>query len=370
MITCQKCRALLEPGTKECPYCQTDQRHQLAPSESEDADRTTRFGLWILGVIVGIYVLTVLLDPARGDREAGSFRPSHEALVMFGAADGRLVSGCGQYWRLLASMFLHADLLHLILNSVVLVYLIPVAAGAFGVHRTALLYLVSGFLGGALTLRPDAMAIGASGALCGLIGACAAYGRRRGGIFGDMLLRRMISWAVLIAILGIGWNRFGNSSQIDNLGHLGGFLAGGALGWLAAAVRARGGATDRAWALAAKLAVVVTLLVAAVFWAPFALRSFERREVELYRSQLDRALRSVSSVIAGEEAADQLPATLPDGPGGSEGARDAVRRAVELARSRDSLAPAALDEAEQALDEWSETLFCTYAIAVPLTEPE
>ncbi len=320
-------------------------------------------------MIVGVYFLTVMLDPARGDREAGTFRPSGEALVVFGAADWRLVTGCGQYWRLLASMFLHVDLLHLILNSVVLVYLIPVAAGAFGVHRTALLYLVSGCLGGALTLQPGPPAVGASGALCGLIGACAAYGRRRGGTFGDALLRRMISWAVSIAILGLMWNRLSDSSPIDNLGHLGGFLSGGALGWLAAAVRARGGRADRLWAFCARLSVVVALLVAAVFWVPFALRGFERREVELYRSQLARTLRSVDGVIAGGTTPDQLPATLPDGPAGSEAARDAARRALDLARSGDPKAPAALKEAAQTFDEWSESLFCSHAIlALPGTE--
>ncbi|MCK6460366.1 MAG: rhomboid family intramembrane serine protease, partial [Planctomycetes bacterium] len=339
MITCQKCRALLEPRTRVCPYCGTDQRHHRAPSESEDAERTTRFGLWILGLIVGIYFLTVALDPAAGDPGTRPFEPSGVSLDMFGAARPALVEGCGQAWRLLASMFLHADLVHLAFNSIALFLLIPIAAGAFGVHRTVVLYFASGILGTVLShlyrvysmhpleLSQAGGSVGASGAMCGLIGACAVYGRRRGGAFGEALMRRMILWAALIGLYGLVFSR-----RIDNLGHVGGFLGGAALGFLASSARARGGRADRAWAFAARATVVSAIVVALVFWAPFALRILDRRDVVLYRNQAERTLRAVAESLrtGGVEA---LPARFPDGPRGTDGVRDAVRDALARARA-------------------------------------
>jgi membrane associated rhomboid family serine protease len=305
LITCQKCRALLEPGTKECPYCQTDQRHH--------------------------------------------------------AANPWLVLECGQWWRLLAATFLHADLLHLALNSIALLYLIPVAAGALGVHRTVCVYFASGILGATVSVAEGNGGVGASGALCGLIGACLAWGKRRGGMVGDAIAYRMISWAVVIAIMGL-WSSRWSFMRVDNAAHLGGFLAGGALGWVASGVRARGGAADRAWTLAARGTVVASVLVALAFWAPFAFRIFERREVEMYRLDADRTLAAVGAALR-DGKADGLPDSFPDGPGGTADVRDAVREALDLARSRDARAGEALARAHEALDAWSSTLVCEYVLS-------
>jgi membrane associated rhomboid family serine protease len=356
VITCQKCRALLEPGTRECPYCQTDQRRHRAPSESEDADRTTRFGLWILGLIVGIYLLMVTLDPARGDPGTRRFEPSGVALDMFGGADPYLVGVCGQVWRLLASMFLHADLLHLAFNSIALFILIPIAAGAFGVHRTVCLYFASGLCGAFLSHATGAGGVGASGALCGLIGASAVYGRRRGGAFGDALMRRMIGWAVFIGLYGLLFY-----ARIDNMGHLGGFLGGAALGYFASGVRARGGRADRAWTFAARATVVLAIVVAAAFWAPFVLRIFERRDIELYRNSAERTLRAVAETIHTGKV-ETLPEKFPDGPPGTDEVRDAVRKALSLARERDPLTGVALVRATEAIEDWSSSLYCSHCL--------
>jgi hypothetical protein len=203
--------------------------------------------------------------------------------------------------------------------------------------------------------------VGASGALCGLIGACAVYGRRRGGAFGDALMRQMIGWALFIGLYGILLR-----DRIDNLGHLGGFLGGAALGYPASGARARGGAGDRAWTVAARATVVGAILVAAVFWAPFVLGIFERRDLELYRNEAQRTLRAVAETIDTGTAAS-LPESFGDGPRGTEGVRDAVRGALDLARRRDASARAALADAERALSDWSASLFCSHCL-VPSTE--
>jgi rhomboid protease GluP len=355
LITCQKCRALLEPGTRECPYCRTDQRRHRAPSESQDALQTTRFGLWLLGTIVGIYFLMILLDPERS--EARRFEPSAEALTVFGWARLDLVRQCGQYWRLLASMFLHSGLLHLVLNSAALYYLIPIAAQTFGVHRAICVYFGSGLCGAWASTAMGNSGVGASGALCGLIAAAAVYGWRRGGSLGRSLSSGMVSWAAMILVLGFF------ARNVDHAGHIGGFVGGLGLGWLAAAARARGGQADRAWMFFARVAVSVALVVAAALWAPFAWRSrFEWREAELYHSHAGRTLGNLDAALSSPAAGPKPPSDFPEGPPGSEGVRDAVRRALALAATSDPAAREALSNADTALLEWSTTFRCRYGV--------
>ena len=68
------------------------------------------------------------------------------------------------------------------------------------------------------------LAIGASGALMGLIGLLLAITTRRGGAMMQMLRAQLIKWVVYIFILGfvIG--------ATDNAAHLGGLVAGFLLG--------------------------------------------------------------------------------------------------------------------------------------------
>lgn len=136
----------------------------------------------------------------------------------------------GQWWRLLTAGFLHGNLLHLGLNMVSLVVLgrgLEALLDRAGAWLFPILYLGS-LLGGslgALLLEFDMPAVGASGAIFGLLGASVVIPQR----------------------LGMGWNGFGvvpwlvlnlvftfYSDGISRGGHVGGLFAGMALGYLLA----------------------------------------------------------------------------------------------------------------------------------------
>ncbi|MBC8141131.1 MAG: rhomboid family intramembrane serine protease [Armatimonadetes bacterium] len=80
-------------------------------------------------------------------------------------------------WRLLSGLFLHADLLHLLGNLVMLSVFAPAVEGRLGAARFAALYLVAGALSNAFqclvagVLSPEQFVVGASGAIMGLAGA-------------------------------------------------------------------------------------------------------------------------------------------------------------------------------------------------------
>jgi membrane associated rhomboid family serine protease len=79
-------------------------------------------------------------------------------------------------WRLVTSLFLHADLRHALANGLsMLVFAVPLIE-RLGIRRTSEIYLASGVGGGitALSLaRPGTAFLGSSGAVAGLFGAWA-----------------------------------------------------------------------------------------------------------------------------------------------------------------------------------------------------
>ena len=99
---------------------------------------------------------------------------------------------------------------------------------AFGTRQFLILYFLSGFLASVASYLfgpPLAPAVGASGAVFGLLGAWVAYNfRRRDTAVGAYQLR----WALLMIGLNlvIGFSPAG----IDNAAHIGGLMAGVACG--------------------------------------------------------------------------------------------------------------------------------------------
>ena len=136
-----------------------------------------------------------------------------------------------QYIRLISSGFLHSGWVHFIFNMLTLYFFCDVLILKIGYLYFLLIYFTS-LLGGnlfALYLhRNDShySAIGASGAVCGVIFACIAlFPDIKLGFFG--LQPFMPSW--LYAIFFVLYSLYGIKSKDDNIGHeahLGGALVG------------------------------------------------------------------------------------------------------------------------------------------------
>ncbi len=184
--------------------------------------------VWVLLVaILVMYGLSVLLSGSL-------FQPDAQVLQALGAKDNRLIDA-GQYWRLLGAMFLHANLVHIFFNSFALYALGPESERIYGALRFLVLYFLAG-IGGSIAsyLLSPPPAVGASGAIFGLIGGLGVFyylNRAILGEFGRAQLQSMIAIAFINLIIG-----FSSAGVIDNWGHLGGLIAG-ALAALALAPR-------------------------------------------------------------------------------------------------------------------------------------
>ena len=175
---------------------------------------------WVLlAIIVVVFIIETLLG---GSTEV-------DVLIRMGAKFTPLIAA-GEYWRLFTSMFLHIGVMHLAFNGYALFVIGTELERLEGPGRFLAIYLLSGLFGSLASYAlSDSLAAGASGAIFGIIGALAAFfliHREKLGAWGN---RRLANIGIVI-VFNLIWG-FAQSSWIDNHAHVGGLLAGFALGW-------------------------------------------------------------------------------------------------------------------------------------------
>ena len=148
----------------------------------------------------------------------------------------------GEYWRLFTAMFLHIGVMHLIFNLWALWQLGRLFEFLFGSARFTFVYFSAGLIasvasvlytGWRLAQSGDSqfgVAAGASGAIFGVLGALITAIRRsprwRHEKWTRGLVQQLVFWAGLNMILGA------MVPGIDNAAHMGGLVAGLAMGLL------------------------------------------------------------------------------------------------------------------------------------------
>src|SRR3989454_9794966 len=184
---------------------------------------------------VALYVLSLVIDPVAALRPRGQFEllaPSGRALQQLGMT-GALAWDAGRWWTLVTAIYLHGGLLHILFNVLWIRQLGPAVEQLFGPARLAVIFTVSGAVGFLLSnWVGHPFTIGASGAVFGLLGAIVAFGKKRGGTFGAMVLRQYGYMALLMFVLSYFMR------AVNNAAHAGGF-AGGLLAGLVVSLAAR-----------------------------------------------------------------------------------------------------------------------------------
>lgn len=148
-----------------------------------------------------------------------------EEIMRWGAQWAPGIVDNGEWYRLLTSMFLHADFRHIANNMISLLLLGNILEPMIGRWNYLFLYVTSGIAGNLLSLFTGGlynttMSIGASGAIFGVMG-----GVLISKIFlRDRLPGLSLGWMIWMCISSIldGFQTEG----IDNAAHIGGFLCG------------------------------------------------------------------------------------------------------------------------------------------------
>jgi membrane associated rhomboid family serine protease len=138
----------------------------------------------------------------------------------------------GQVWRLLTPVFLHGNVLHLLLNNISLHALGALTEWTAGKKRFVAMYVLSGIGGNVCsyvmtsgTSEEQIASLGASGAIFGLAGALLVFFWRNQVLYRDKAVPNGMFWRLLsTVVLNFAISEF--LPDVDVAGHWGGLLSG------------------------------------------------------------------------------------------------------------------------------------------------
>ncbi|HEU4870554.1 MAG TPA: rhomboid family intramembrane serine protease [Pyrinomonadaceae bacterium] len=255
---CRSCGAIVGAGETQCAVCGAPTAAQAsANSNQHPADKeTVRFARAVLNrpykftiaLLVANIFIFLLMWESSGTAFAVLQRGFPDAVLLtYGAKVNYLINPpYNQWWRFVTPMFVHIDILHLLMNMFSLLILGPFVEKLYGSAKFVVFWVatgIAGTVGSYLTIRPslahgvfgsfifhatDVPSAGASGALFGLVGVLFVFGikyRRElpegfKRVFGTGLL------PIIFINLFIG---FIGRSFIGNSAHLAGLFSGAAL---------------------------------------------------------------------------------------------------------------------------------------------
>lgn len=151
---------------------------------------------------------------------------SAEKLINKGALSWVDITKNHEYYRLITSMFLHANMEHIFNNMLVLLFVGVNLEKAIGKLKYLFIYFGAGIIAGISSIGYNmwkgnmSYGIGASGAIFGAVGAMLFILIRNRGRVEGMSIQQLIIFAILSLYGG-----FVNAG-IDNTAHIGGFIGG------------------------------------------------------------------------------------------------------------------------------------------------
>ena len=231
-MLCPNCRRLVSKSASTCPSCGLKKPGSVLHNNIFIKVANGDFDILklILMANVLLFVFSLTIDFRPSAFSSSPFRmlsPTSESLLVLGSTGTIPLFQLGRWWTIVSANYLHGSLMHIAFNMIALYQLGPLLLREYGTSRMIAIYTLSG-IGGYLlsSLFGVRFTIGASAAVCGLIGAALYYGKSRGGTYGDMIYGQIGGWALGIFLFGF------IVPGINNIGHGGGMLTGVLLGYL------------------------------------------------------------------------------------------------------------------------------------------
>ena len=253
---CRSCGAIVGGGQQQCTVCGTSVSGGAAMRQPRMvADRETmRFARAVLNrpykftiilLVTNVFVFLLMWQVSQTPLAVLVPLPN-EVLLPFGAKLNYFIQSQHQWWRFVTPMFLHVNLLHLLVNMYSLWIVGPYVEKLYGSAKFVIFWVLTGIAGVAasyLTVRPrmsagslgsfifkttDGPSAGASGALFGLVGVLFVFGIKFRHELPEGLKRAFGTGLLPMILLNlfIGYELRG---FIDNAAHLGGLISGALL---------------------------------------------------------------------------------------------------------------------------------------------
>ena len=231
-ILCPICRRLTSANAERCPYCNTAYPGSWWKNNKlvRNFGQPDSFIHAIIVVNAVMFALSLLLSshgPGFSFNPLNFLSPDNRALILLGGTGTIPIDQFGRWWSMITANYLHGSIMHIIFNMIALNQIGPLIIGEYGGYRMLIIYTVGGILGFLLSYVAGVpLTIGASAAVCALIGAAIFFGKHRGGAYGEEVYKQVSGWVVGLFIFGL------MVPGINNWGHGGGLIGGALLGYL------------------------------------------------------------------------------------------------------------------------------------------
>ena len=227
-LLCPKCRRLIGSEEAVCSWCGTARSSAwwrlVGAMGGSSAASWTLAALLTLNLL--FYALSLMLS-RKLDPGGSLLSPGNNSLLMLGASGVIPIDYYGRFWTLLSANYLHGGILHLLFNMMALRQVGPWVVTEYGASRMFSIYTLGGVCGYGVSYWAGVpFTVGASAALCSLIGALLYFGKSRGGSYGSAVYREVSGWVVGLFLFGLLF------PGINNWAHGGGLVAGIGLGML------------------------------------------------------------------------------------------------------------------------------------------
>ncbi|KRX00669.1 hypothetical protein PPERSA_00896 [Pseudocohnilembus persalinus] len=190
-----------------------------------------------LTILIWVLFLTVIIVGGV-DTNGTLLQTQLNTMKNFGCNNTLLVYK-GEVYRLTSAIFLHWNFIHILFNSIALLSFLSFMENAYGLLRSALIFIIGGIGGNIFSdlckqNTPEAYSAGASTSLFALIGAWIAFvilnWQGLKNLYGSQIRCMMLCMVMMngffifmlssISVYG------GGQESTDGYGHLGGFLTG------------------------------------------------------------------------------------------------------------------------------------------------
>jgi rhomboid protease GluP len=255
---CRNCGAIVGAGETQCAVCGASTSSQPTPGpDQRPPDRETiRFARAVLNrpykftivfMVANLFVFLLMWESNGMTSQALSLAFEEPVLIAYGAKVNYLVNAPNyQWWRLIAPMFIHINLLHLLVNMYSLMMVGPFVEKLYGSAKFVVFWVltgIGGLIASYLTVRPqlatgpiarfifksqDFPSAGASGALFGLVGVLFVFGIKFRHELPEGFKRAFGTGLLPIIFINL-FIGFVGQGFIDNAAHLGGLFSGAVL---------------------------------------------------------------------------------------------------------------------------------------------
>jgi rhomboid protease GluP len=230
-MLCPRCNQLIGSDENVCSRCGASRVNPwwkpIAWTWGPLSDDWLVNSIIVVNILFYIFSLILTKDHSFTINPLTILAPGQTSLLLLGATGTIPVDEYGRFWSFLSANYLHGGILHIIFNLMAFRRIAPWVSQEYGTGRMFTIYTIGGTVGYVVSyLAGIPFTIGASAAICALIGSLLYYGKSRGGTYGTLVYREVGGWIVTLILFGFFM------PGINNWAHGGGIISGLLLGIL------------------------------------------------------------------------------------------------------------------------------------------